>query len=53
MTMNVLLTKQQDLLLLDTVTASLFKHITGPLDLFVPEKIYKVISLNDMDSTAQ
>ena len=53
MAMNVLLTKQQDFLLLDTVTARLFIHITGPLDLFVPEKIYKTISLNDMDSKAQ
>ena len=34
--LNVLLTKQQAFLLLDTVTASLFIHIAGPLDLFVP-----------------
>ena len=34
-TVNVLLTKQQAFLLLDTVTARLFIHITGPLNLFV------------------
>ena len=50
---NVLLTKQQAILLLDTVTASLFIHITGPSDLFMPAKIYKFIALNDVHSTAQ
>ena len=39
---NVLLTKQQALLLMDTVTASFFIHIAGILDLVVPAKYLKL-----------
>ena len=51
--LNVLLTKQQAFLLLDTVTASLFIHIAGPLDLFVPAKYIKIIALNKVDGKFQ